>query len=222
MDPDLRAAAREISGYWWIWLLTRKSCEVGDDQSPDPPAGCERQRTARTLKGAKMATVGAANTDAGSPQPVTEPRLRRTVAAYPTYPEAERTVDWLSDQGFAVEHLAIVGKGLRSVEQVQGRISGGRAALIGSGQGALIGVLFALLFGVFFNGPDFGGLLAYSVIVGGVFGAFWGAIAYETASGGQRDFVSDTGFVADRYEVQADEGVAQEAERVLATMPGRS
>lgn len=22
VDPDLRAAAREISGYWWIWLMT--------------------------------------------------------------------------------------------------------------------------------------------------------------------------------------------------------
>jgi hypothetical protein len=169
-----------------------------------------------------MATVATANTDAGSPQPVTESRPRRTVAAYPAYPEAERAVDWLSDQGFAVEHLAIVGKGLRSVEQVQSRISGGRAALIGAGQGILIGVLFALLFGVFFSGPAFGGLLAYSVIVGGVFGSLWGAIAYETASGGRRDFVSDTGFVADRYEVQADQSVAEEAKRILATMPGRS
>jgi Heat induced stress protein YflT domain len=169
-----------------------------------------------------MATVATANTDAGSPQPVTESRPRRTVAAYPAYPEAERAVDWLSDQGFAVEHLAIVGKGLRSVEQVQSRISGGRAALIGAGQGILIGVLFALLFGVFFSGPAFGGLLAYSVIVGGVFGSLWGAIAYEAASGGRRDFVSDTGFVADRYEVQADQSVAEEAKRILATMPGRS
>jgi Heat induced stress protein YflT domain len=42
-------------------------------------------------------------------------------------------------QGFAVEHVAIVGKGLRSVEQVSSRMSGGRAALIGAGYGALIG-----------------------------------------------------------------------------------
>ena len=172
-----------------------------------------------------MATVDTADTNVGSPQPsqpVTESGPRRTVAAYPTYAGAERAVDWLSDKGFAVEHLAIVGKGLRSVEQVQSRISAGRAALIGAGQGALIGVLFALLFGIFFNGPAFAGLLAYSVIVGGIFGALWGAIAYESVSGGRRDFVSDTGIVADRYEVQADEGVAAEAERILATMPGSS
>lgn len=169
-----------------------------------------------------MAASGTATTDAGSPQPVTESQPRHTIAAYPSYAGAERAVDWLSDQGFAVEHLAIVGKGLRSVEQVQSRMTGGRAALIGAGQGSLIGVLFALLFGIFFNGPAFGGLLAYSVIVGGVFGALWGAIAYEAGSSGERDFVSDTGIEAERYEVQADEGVADEAKRLLAAMPGRS
>jgi hypothetical protein len=35
--------------------------------------------------------------------------------------------------------------------------------LIGVGEGALLGILFALLFGIFFSGPDFGGLLRYSV-----------------------------------------------------------
>ncbi|MGZ5411355.1 MAG: general stress protein [Solirubrobacterales bacterium] len=56
-----------------------------------------------------------------------------TIASYSSYGAAERAVDWLSDQGYAVEHVAIVGKGLRSVEQVTSRMSGGRAALIGAG-----------------------------------------------------------------------------------------
>ena len=130
--------------------------------------------------------------------------------------------DWLSDQGFAVEHVAIVGRGLRSVEQVARRMTAGRAALIGVGQGALIGALFAFLFGIFFTGPDFGGLLLYAVVVGALFGALFGALAHEAASGGRRDFVSDTSIAADRYEVQADEGVAADAERVLAAMPAKS
>lgn len=153
---------------------------------------------------------------------IADSRPRRSVASYPSYAGAQRAVDWLSDQGFAVEHLAIVGKGLRSVEQVGGRMSGGRAALAGAGQGASVGVLFALLFGIFFSGPDFGGLLLYSVIVGGLFGTLFGAIAYEAGSGGERDFVSDTSIAADHYEVQADEGVADEAKQLLAAMPGRS
>ena len=46
-------------------------------------------------------------------------RPRRTVASYDDYAEAERAVDYLSDHGFPVERVAIVGHGLRYVEQVQ-------------------------------------------------------------------------------------------------------
>jgi hypothetical protein len=154
----------------------------------------------------------------GTGEPAGDSRPRRTLASYPTYAEAERAVDWLSDQGFAVERVAIVGKGLRSVEQVARRMTAGRAALVGAGEGALIGALFAFLFGIFFTGPEFGGLLLYAVVVGALFGA----LAHEVASGGRRDFVSDTSIAADRYEVQADEGVADDTERVLAAMPATS
>jgi hypothetical protein len=96
---------------------------------------------------------------------------RRTIASYSTYADAERAVDWLADHGFAVERSAIVGTGLRSVEQVTGRMTPGRAAGIGAAQGALIGALFALLFGIFFTGPDFVGLLLYALALGALFGA---------------------------------------------------
>ena len=145
---------------------------------------------------------------------------RRAIATYRDYASAERAVDWLSDQGFAVEHTAIVGRGLRSVEQVAGRMSAGRAALVGLGEGSLIGMLFALLFGVFFTGPDFGGLLLYGIVTGGLFGTLFGALTHVTVSDGKRDFVSDTSIVADRYEVQVDEDVADEAKRLLGAMPG--
>lgn len=169
-----------------------------------------------------MATSQKTMTANGSPEPATDTRSRVTIASYSSYGEAERAVDYLSDQGYAVEHVAIVGKGLRSVEQVTSRMSGWRSALIGAGEGALIGVLFALLFGGFFTGPAFAGLLAYSVAVGGLFGATFGVFAYLLGSDGQRDFVSDTSIQADRYEVQTDSGVADEAKALLASMPGRS
>jgi hypothetical protein len=51
---------------------------------------------------------------------------RRTVKTTTSYREAERAVDWLSDHGFAVEDVAIVGTGLRYVEQVGGRVTTGR------------------------------------------------------------------------------------------------
>jgi hypothetical protein len=52
-------------------------------------------------------------------------------------------------------------------------------------------------------------------------GPEFGALAHEVDSAGQRDFVSAAGTVADRYEVQADERVADDAQRVLAAMPGK-
>lgn len=165
-----------------------------------------------TSKTIEKATDGATAGTASAP--------RRPIATYRDYATAERAVDYLSDQGFAVERTAIVGKGLRSVEQVAGRMSAGRAALVGLGQGALIGTLFALLFGVFFNGPGFFGLLLYAIVTGGLFGAMFGALAHVTVSDGKRDFVSETSIVADRYELQVDDGVADEAERLLDAMQG--
>ena len=147
---------------------------------------------------------------------------RRTVASYSTYPDAERAVDWLSDNGFPVERSAIVGTGLRSVEQVTGRMTQGRAAKLGAGQGALIGALFALLFGVFFTGPEFVELLLYALVSGALFGALYGAFVQYAASGGKRDFVSSADIQADRYEVQVDETAADEARRVLGGMPATS
>ena len=43
---------------------------------------------------------------------------RRTIATYASYQEAEQAVDLLSDERFPVNRVAIVGTGLRSVEQV--------------------------------------------------------------------------------------------------------
>lgn len=158
-------------------------------------------------KGTAMAaTDGLKTAKAGS---------RRTIASYSTYAEAERAVDWLADHGFAVEHAAIVGTGLRSVEQVAGRMTQGRAATIGAAQGALLGALFALLFGIFFDGPDFAELLLFSLALGGLFGALWSVLFQHADSGGKRDFVSAASIEADRYEVQVDEGAADEAMEVL-------
>lgn len=144
---------------------------------------------------------------------------RRTIASYRTYEEAERAVDWLSDKSFPVEQSAIVGTGLRSVEQVTGRMTQGRAAKVGAGQGALIGALFALLFGIFFSGPDFVELLLFALVSGAVFGALYGAVFQSAASGGKRDFASSADIQADRYEVQVDDAAADEATRVLRGMP---
>jgi hypothetical protein len=146
------------------------------------------------------------------------PAVRRAVASYSNYREAEQAVDWLSDQGFPVERVAIVGTGLRYVEQVAGRVTTARAALTGAGQGLLIGLLFALLFGIFFNGPGFLGLLVYALVAGAIFGAFLGALAHS-ARGGERDFASVSRTEAERYELMVDDEVAGQAQQLVDAIP---
>ena len=156
-----------------------------------------------------------------STQPPSPSRARRTIATYASYREAERAVDWLSDQGFAVEHVAIVGTGLRTVEQVAGRLTTGRAAMTGAVQGALIGLVFALFFGLFFTGPGFLGLAIYALVAGAVFGAVLGALSHG-ALRGRRDFASTQTAEAERYELQVDDTAADEAQRLLDALPGEA
>ena len=152
------------------------------------------------------------------PQPAA-PATRRVVATYDSYADAERAVDFLSDEGFPVERVAIVGSGIRLVEQVAGRVTNARAALTGAGQGALLGLLFALLLGLFFTVIEaFIAVLVYGLIVGALFGALFGFLAHAL-QGGRRDFASATGVQADRYELQVDEEVADRARELIDRLP---
>jgi hypothetical protein len=73
-------------------------------------------------------------------------RPRRLIASYETYYEAQRAVDALSDSGFPVETVTIVGSDLRLVERVTGRLTIWRAALAGAVTGAWFGFLIGLVF----------------------------------------------------------------------------
>ncbi|WP_237724942.1 general stress protein [Deinococcus alpinitundrae] len=59
------------------------------------------------------------------------------IATSPEYLQAQRAVDFLSDQKFLVERTAIVGEGLKIAEQVTGRLDWTRALSLGMGQGAV-------------------------------------------------------------------------------------
>ena len=143
---------------------------------------------------------------------------KTTVATYSSYAEAERAVDFLSDKGFPIEKVAIVGTGLRTVEQVAGRLTTGRAALLGAGQGAMIGLLFGLLFGLFFEGPDFFGVVLYGLVAGTIFGAVLGAVG-QAAQGGRRDFASVRGMQAEQYEIQVEHEHSARAKQLLVELP---
>jgi hypothetical protein len=58
--------------------------------------------------------------------------VRRTIASYATYAQAQRAIDRLADAKFPVERTAIVAEGISYVEQVTGRRGWVQAALGGS------------------------------------------------------------------------------------------
>lgn len=143
---------------------------------------------------------------------------RRVVASFDSYPAAERAVDYLSDRKFPVERVSIVGRDLRLVEQVVGRMTTGRAVLNGALSGALAGLLIGWLFTVF-NWTDpvvaRGWLILDGLWFGAVVGALFGLLAHLLTRG-QRDFASVGALQADRYDLLVDEEVADEAERLLS------
>jgi hypothetical protein len=148
---------------------------------------------------------------------VTTATPRRAVAAFASYEEAQRAVDRLSDADFPVERVAIVGQGLRYVEQVTGRMTTGRAALLGALQGAFIGGFLGLLAALIFTfdpSPAVPLLILYGLVIGAVLGAVFGALGHA-ATGGERDFASIPGMQAESYEIWVDADVADRAAELL-------
>ena len=141
---------------------------------------------------------------------------RHALGSYAHYEQAQAVVDFLSDRGFPVETVTIVGADLRLVEQVTGRLTAGRAALAGAASTAWLGLLFGLFVGLFAeSGTALLGLALYGLLLGAVFGAVLGLVAHR-ATGGRRDFSSTRGLAATRYEILVDPARAEEAERLLA------
>ncbi|MFZ5851691.1 MAG: general stress protein [Actinomycetota bacterium] len=155
-------------------------------------------------------------------QPGEIPVDRPVVGSYPSYPQAQRAVDFLSDNKFPVERTAIIGSDLRMVETVTGRLTWARAAGAGAGSGAWFGLLVALLVSLFARaGVGLPALILAGLLYGAVFGAVFGAIAYAM-TGGRRDFTSRSAIVAGRYDVVADAEVADDAKNLLIKLAWRT
>ena len=131
---------------------------------------------------------------------ISSPGGGETIATYNTYDDAQRAVDYLSDEGFPVQNAQIVGSDLRLVEQVTGRVTTGSATLAGAGSGAWFGLFIGLLVGLFVTGPEWLGLVVGGLLIGAVWGAIFG-FAAQYAMRGRRDFSSDRALVAERYDV---------------------
>ncbi len=152
--------------------------------------------------------------------PISDPEVRpgeQVLATYERYTEAQRAVDYLSDNQFPVEDLRIVGSDLHLVEDITGRVTKGRAAAAGAAGGALFGLLLGLLVGLFTFGPVWLGLLLGGLIIGAIAGAVSGFLGHW-ATGGQRDFASVTGVTARRFDLLSADRSAPQARRLLAEL----
>lgn len=140
---------------------------------------------------------------------------RSELGSYRTYEEAQEVVDRLSDAGFEVEHLRILGHGMTSVEQVTGRMTVGRAALYGAGSGAWMGLFIALLLGLFAPIGGWFTLVLTGLLLGALWGAIFGAVA-QWATRGRRDFRSARTLAAQSYQVLVSADRLAEARRLLS------
>lgn len=144
------------------------------------------------------------------------PSLQRELRSYGNYADAQRTVDFLSDQKFPVQHVRIIGHGVTTVEDVHGRMTKGKAALAGAASGAWFGLFVGLIFGLLTPGAIWFALIMLSLVVGALWGAAFGFVGHW-ATRGTRDFTSARSLVADRYAVMVDTEHHLDAERLLAT-----
>jgi hypothetical protein len=131
---------------------------------------------------------------------------------YGSHAAAQHAVETLAEHKFPVEHVTIVGTGLKLEERVLGRWTAGRALLAGAGAGAWIGLLIGLVFWIV--SPWTAGAVIAGVVLGALFGAIFSGITYVLQ---RRAFVSSPAVVADRYDILVDADFAEEARQLLAS-----
>jgi hypothetical protein len=144
----------------------------------------------------------------------------QSLGVFDKYADAQKAVDYLSDEEFPVQNVLIVGTDLKQVERVTGRLTWGRILLAGAASGAWLGLLIGLLLGIFAAESDWLPTVIGGVVIGLVFGLIWAVLGYA-ATRGQRDFSSVQKVVATKYEVLVEHKFLGKGQELLARMPGR-
>ena len=140
------------------------------------------------------------------------------VASYETYAQARAGVDFLSDAGFDVSAITIVGSDLHLVERVKGRLTIARASLSGASSGGLWGALGGMLMSAGQNAGGTGSWVVGGIIVGALIGMALSALSF-IIRGRSRDLVSSQQVVAQRYAVLASADIDR-AYQILQRTPG--
>jgi len=152
------------------------------------------------------------------PRPGLDLEFPLSLGVYDSYAQAQKVVDYLSDNDFEVQQVAIVGTELKLLERVTGRLTRGKAAAAGAVSGFWLGLFVGLAFFLFATGSGVGFLIT-TPIMGAVFGLIWSQIGFTALTrGGTRDFSSVTQVVATKYEVLVEHRFFERAQQLLANL----
>ncbi|ALJ19953.1 general stress protein [Microbacterium sp. No. 7] len=137
------------------------------------------------------------------------------IAEFASYEAAQKAVTQLIEADVPAKDIQIIGRGLRSVETVTGRLGYAAAAR----QGAVNGILFGLLFSAIFvlGTPDaaiqvFAGVMLVGIALGMLMSLLMYAIVRR-----RRSYTSITQIVADSYELHVLEGSIHRAREAVGT-----
>lgn len=148
------------------------------------------------------------------------PEVGETVATYTKYEGAQKAVSQLIAENIPARDIAIVGRALRSVEKVTGKLGWARAAWQGALNGVMLGLLFAA-FAVIWTPelamPMIGGILLIGVGLGMAFRLLSYSIVRR-----KRDYASVTAVSADQYEVAVSPQHVAAARNLLGTTKPRT
>jgi hypothetical protein len=151
-----------------------------------------------------------------APQPA-----RRVVASYSGYRDAEKAVDYLAENTFPIERVAIVGRELEVVEQVTGKLTALDGAMRGALTGAVTGLLIGWLFAIFaWYDPAIarGWLIIDGLWFGMLVGLAMGLLMYWLTKS-RRHFDSVTMTRPEYFDIAVEEDYADDAARLLLGFP---
>jgi hypothetical protein len=144
----------------------------------------------------------------------------QSLGVYDDYAEAQKAVDFLSDNEFPVQNCLIVGTDLKQLERATGRLTTGRVALGGFLSGVWLGLLIGLVFSIF-GTENVLAMILSTALLGGLFGLIYALVGYA-ATRGRRDFSSVSMTVATRYEVLVEHKHATKGREILTQLPGHN
>lgn len=121
------------------------------------------------------------------------------IAEFSSYEGAQKSVSQLIASDIPAKDIAIVGRGLRSVETVTGRLGYAAAARTGAINGILLGLLFSAIFVL--GTPNAAIQLFVGVMLVGIAVGMLMSIITYTLLRRRRDYTSITQLIADHYEI---------------------